>query len=86
MTASENGPGSAPPAPEDLYDHARGIGRLSHPSIRRGFTLDYGQLQLSGAGKARTNLGVHTATGIVESPRPVHRNAGGDAARAALAT
>jgi hybrid polyketide synthase/nonribosomal peptide synthetase FtdB len=30
-----------------------------------GFTLDYGQLQFSGAGKARTNLGAHTATGIV---------------------
>src|SRR3984885_4126551 len=30
-----------------------------------GFTLDYSQLQFSGAGKARTNLGAHTATGIV---------------------
>jgi myxalamid-type polyketide synthase MxaE and MxaD len=30
-----------------------------------GFTLDYGQLQFSGAGQARTNLGAHTATGIV---------------------
>jgi len=30
-----------------------------------GFTLDYGQLQFAGAGKARTNLGAHTATGIV---------------------
>jgi myxalamid-type polyketide synthase MxaE and MxaD len=30
-----------------------------------GFTLDYGQLQFSGAGQPRTNLGAHTATGIV---------------------
>ncbi|HXL91157.1 MAG TPA: type I polyketide synthase [Streptosporangiaceae bacterium] len=30
-----------------------------------GFTLDYSQLQFGGVGKARTNLGAHTATGIV---------------------
>jgi acyl transferase domain-containing protein len=30
-----------------------------------GFTLDYGQLQFSGAGQPRTNLGAHTATGIM---------------------
>jgi len=30
-----------------------------------GFTLDYSQLQFGGAGKARANLGAHTATGIV---------------------
>ena len=30
-----------------------------------GFTLDYGQLQFSGAEQARTNLRAHTATGIV---------------------
>ena len=30
-----------------------------------GFTLDYSQLQFSGAEQARTNLRAHTATGIV---------------------
>jgi len=43
---------------EDLAGSATGV-------FVGGFTLDYSQLQFSGAGQARSNLKAHTATGVV---------------------